>query len=101
MGVLATGRRVGRFSVPGDLGAGGMGVCYLAHDPELDCKVAIKLLEYDGARSREANLRLLREAQAMARLSHPNVVSVFDVGELDGRKVFLAMEYVDGTTLND
>jgi eukaryotic-like serine/threonine-protein kinase len=97
---LPAGAKLGRFSVLNKLGAGGMGIVYAAYDPELDRRVAIKLLGYDDARSRDANLRLLREAQAMARLSHPNVVSVYDVGELDDRTVFLAMELVDGQSLD-
>src|SRR5688572_20171398 len=76
-----------------------MGVVYAAHDPGLDRKVAVKLLrasapDPDGGRT----ARLQREAQAMARLSHPNVVAVFDVGTHD-EHAFVAMEYVDGVTL--
>ncbi|MEZ4384970.1 MAG: serine/threonine-protein kinase, partial [Nannocystaceae bacterium] len=74
-----------------------MGVVYAAHDPELDRKVALKLVRA-GARGSEERRRLLREAQAMARLAHPNVVAIFDVGEHSG-EVFLAMELVDGETL--
>src|SRR5687767_10972263 len=70
---LAPGDRLGRFSVLGTLGSGGMGVVYAAYDPELDRRVAIKLLAQGKDRGREASLRLLREAQAMARLSHPHV----------------------------
>jgi serine/threonine protein kinase/tetratricopeptide (TPR) repeat protein len=76
-----------------ELGAGGMGVVYAAHDPELHRKVAIKLL-----RSARNDARLLREARALAQLSHPNIVAVYDVGQVEGR-VFLAMELVEGTTL--
>jgi tetratricopeptide (TPR) repeat protein len=97
---LPAGTKLGRFSVLNRLGAGGMGVVYSAYDPELDRRVAIKLLGYADERSRDANLRLLREAQAMARLSHPNVVSVYDVGELDDRTVFLAMELVEGDSFD-
>ncbi|HEY5922372.1 MAG TPA: serine/threonine-protein kinase [Kofleriaceae bacterium] len=99
--VLAVGARVGRFSILGKLGAGGMGIVYAAYDPELDRRIAIKLLRHGGGASREASLRLMREAQAMARLSHPNVVSVYDVGELDSRTMFIAMELVDGLTLDE
>jgi tetratricopeptide (TPR) repeat protein/predicted Ser/Thr protein kinase len=82
------------------LGAGAMGVVYSAYDPELDRKLAVKLL-HPGASSREAKAtrnRLRREAQALARLTHPNVVTVHDVGTHRGR-VFVAMEFVAGKTL--
>ena len=89
--------RIGRYLVIKTLGAGGMGVVAEAFDPELDRRVALKLLRArEGAPSSHA--RLLREAQAMARLSHPNVVQVYDVGAL-GQQVYIAMELVDGQTL--
>jgi tetratricopeptide (TPR) repeat protein len=93
------GQRVGRYELRRLLGMGGMGRVYAAHDPELDREVAIKLLRADlDTQSEELRGRLLREAQAMARLSHPNVISVFDVG-LHGDQVFVAMELIDGQTL--
>jgi tetratricopeptide (TPR) repeat protein len=74
---------------------------YAAYDPDLDRKVALKLLHSDGQSDAEAaRARLLREAQAMARVSHPNVIPVFDVG-VWGDQVFLAMELADGGTLSD
>jgi tRNA A-37 threonylcarbamoyl transferase component Bud32 len=98
---LARGTEVGRFVLLGLVGRGGMGEVYAAHDPELDRKVAIKLLRArtrrrDGAV--EGRARLIREAQAIAKVSHPNVVVVYDVGTHDGR-VFIAMEFVEGHTL--
>jgi eukaryotic-like serine/threonine-protein kinase len=91
--------QVGRYILLKQLGKGGMGVVYSAYDPDLDRKVALKLLRPDaGTDSEEARARLLREAQAMARVSHPNVIPVFDVG-IWGDQVFLAMEIVDGGTL--
>ncbi|MCB9565931.1 MAG: serine/threonine protein kinase [Myxococcales bacterium] len=95
---LAVGARVGRYVVLGRLGAGGMGVVFAAHDPELDRRIALKLLREGGRDSHARHQRLLAEAQAMARLAHPNVVAVHDVGEHRGR-VFLALELVDGETL--
>ncbi|MCX4239300.1 serine/threonine-protein kinase [Paraliomyxa miuraensis] len=79
------------------VGAGGMGVVFSAYDPELDRRVAIKILGSSDI-GEAARLRLLREAQAMARLSHPNVVPVYDVGAVGGR-VFVAMEFVEGVTM--
>ena len=102
---LPPGTSAGRYVLLARLGAGGAGLVYSAYDPELDRKVAIKLLravedeQHDVSHGRA---RLLREAQAMARLKHPNVVPVYDVGTLDdrhGSRVFMAMELVDGGTL--
>ncbi|MCA9714310.1 MAG: serine/threonine protein kinase [Myxococcales bacterium] len=90
------GVRVGRFEVTRTLGAGGMGVVYAAHDPELDREVALKLIR--GERDEAARIRLHREAQALAKLTHPNVVAVYDVGTHDGQ-VWIAMEFVVGRTL--
>ena len=98
---LDRGDLVGRYVIMAQVGQGGMGVVYAAYDPELDRKVALKLL-HGGVTgtvfATNARARLLREAQALAQLAHPNVVAVFDVGQL-GDKVWLAMEYVDGLTV--
>ncbi|MCY1079793.1 serine/threonine-protein kinase [Archangium lansingense] len=95
---LARGSTLSRYVVLERLGAGAMGVVYAAYDPELDRQVALKLLRPDGRHVEELRLRLLREAQALARLSHPHVVAVHDVG-VCGDGIFLALELVDGTTL--
>ena len=95
--VLPPTTRVGRYALGEPLGAGGMGVVYRARDPELERPVAIKVLLSDRGEHR-VNDRFLREAQAMARLSHPNVVPIYDVGAW-GSGLFLAMELVDGETL--
>ncbi len=100
--MLGRGTLVGRYVVLSKLGAGGMGVVYAVHDPELDRKVALKLLhprvETNAATESEARTRLVREAQALAKLNHPNIVAVHDVGEHEGA-VWLAMAFVDGETL--
>jgi tetratricopeptide (TPR) repeat protein len=96
---LAKGATIGRYVVLGLLGRGGMGEVYAAYDPELDRKIAVKLLRTRGSASTiDARTRLLREAQAIARLSHPNVVVVYDVGTFQD-SVFIAMEFVEGHTL--
>jgi serine/threonine protein kinase/Tfp pilus assembly protein PilF len=98
---LPRGAQVGRYEILEEIGAGGMGVVFLARDPELDRRVAVKLLRSDVADpvlARGARSRIIREAQAQARFSHPHVVTVFDVGSFDGR-LFMAMEYVPGQNL--
>ena len=95
--ILERGQTINRFVVLGLVGRGGMGEVYAAYDPELDRKIAIKLLRTRDAA--EAKSRLLREAQAIAKLQHPNVVVVYDVGT-HGDNVFIAMEFVEGRTVN-
>ncbi|HET6584475.1 MAG TPA: serine/threonine-protein kinase, partial [Nannocystaceae bacterium] len=96
---LIAGDFIGRYRIRERVGEGGMGVVYAAEDPELGRVVAIKLLRpVQGAEAEEQQRRMLREAQALARLSHRNLVMVFDVGSLRGR-VWIAMEYVVGDTL--
>ncbi|WP_224247829.1 serine/threonine-protein kinase [Hyalangium gracile] len=97
---LARGATVSRYVVLERIGDGAMGVVYAAYDPELDRQVALKLLRPEGRQLEELRRRLLREAQSLARLSHPNVVAVHDVGPC-GDSVFLALELVEGTTLAD
>ena len=94
---LRSGDAVGRYVVRERVGGGGMGSVYAALDPELDRTVVVKLVKPDVA-SDALSARLIREAQAQARLSHANVVTVLDVGTV-GEQVFVAMEYVKGTTL--
>ena len=98
---LPRGGTIGRYVVLGLVGRGGMGEVYAAYDPELDRKIAVKLLRARSsadADAAEGKGRLLREAQVIARLSHANVVVVYDVGTF-GDSVFLAMEFIDGHTL--
>ncbi len=99
---LPAGAQVGRYIVLERLGQGGMGVVYKAYDPELDRRIALKLLrirQNTESRANRARDRLLREAQALAQLSHPNVVSAYDAGTVAG-DVFVVMELVEGDTLN-
>jgi tetratricopeptide (TPR) repeat protein/tRNA A-37 threonylcarbamoyl transferase component Bud32 len=100
---LVKGSSFGRFVVLDLVGRGGMGEVYAAYDPQLDRKVAVKLLRQWSSQRLSvtaARARLLREAKAIARLSHPNVVVVHDAGELEGQ-AFVAMEFIDGQTLAD
>src|SRR5205085_5833711 len=100
-GQMSTVTRVaGRYELVHALGHGAMATVDLAHDVELDRPVALKRLAENLARDEDLRQRFLREARLAARLSHPNVVRVFDVGQDDGRP-FIAMEYVEGGTLAD
>jgi eukaryotic-like serine/threonine-protein kinase len=93
--------RIGRFEVRRPLGSGGMGIVYAAHDPVLDREVAVKLLRPERFRADQlaaASERLHHEAQVTAKLAHPNVVTIFDVGKHEG-SVYIAMELVDGPSL--
>jgi len=98
---LERGTQIGRYVIEERLGAGGMGVVYAAQDSELQRRVAVKLLRpgRDDPANGDARKRLLREARTLARLSHPNVVTLFDVGEHHGQR-FVAMELVDGGSLS-
>ncbi len=90
--------KLGHFEIVGRLGAGGMGLVFEGRDTVLDRRVALKLLHPATANGLVAPARLLREAQALAKLQHPNVVTVFEVGMV-GVDRFIAMELVEGVTL--
>lgn len=95
---VGPGSQLGRYVVIGTLGEGGMGVVLRAYDARLRREVALKMIK-PGLASQELQARMVREAQAMAKLSHPHVVSVYDVEAEDG-VVRIAMEFVDGKTLD-
>ncbi len=102
-GTLAAGTVLGRYILVERIGTGGLGDVYAAYDPELDRKIAIKLLKPEATEAGvegmgDPTTRLLREAQAMAKLNHENVVTVYDVGTFAGQ-VFIAMEFIRGDTL--
>src|SRR5678815_4715516 len=92
------GQCVGRYRLLAVIGSGAMGVVYRAHDPELRRDVAVKLMRSELSKPPRTRAWLLREGQAMAQLSHPNVVAVYDTG-VDRDRVFIAMELVHGVTL--
>ncbi|MEM7151504.1 MAG: serine/threonine-protein kinase [Myxococcota bacterium] len=96
---LTSGQSIGRYVLIKQVGSGGMGVVYSAYDSDLDRKVAIKLLQQQpGLGVEQPYARMVREAQALARLAHPNVVAVFEVGEWTGGP-YVVMEFIDGPTL--
>lgn len=101
-GSIPTGATIGRYVVQGFIARSAMSEVYVAYDPELDRKLAIKLLHAEpssGPVEGGRNAWLMREAQAIAKLSHPNVVIVHDVGSF-GDRVFIAMELIEGATLS-
>ncbi len=97
---LRPGARLGRYAIQDVIGVGGMGVVYAAHDTALDRRVALKVLFPTSDSSEDERKWLEREAQAMAQLSHPNVVTIFDVGDA-GEYLYLAMELVTGRSLSE
>jgi len=96
---MADPRTIGRYQILHPIGQGGMGTVYLAEDPLLKRRVAIKVVRVTGAARHQATLRFRREAEISAQLNHPNLVTVFDVGVEEDLGPFLAMEYVEGKSL--
>ena len=95
-----TGRTLGDFRLLRKIGQGGMGQVYLARQLSLKREVALKILRKDLADTVTAHRRFQAEAEAVARISHPNITQVYAVGEQDGLR-FMALEYVDGRNLRD
>ena len=96
----ALGRKIGPYRILSPLGAGGMGEVYLAEDARLNRRVALKLLPSEFTRDPERIRRFEREARAASALNHPNIVTIYEIGESDGTS-FIATELVEGQTLRD
>jgi len=93
--VMSPGTQLGRYKIVEHIAAGGMGEVYLAHDPHLDRRVAVKVLPARLAADAVARERLRREALAAAALDHPYICKLFDIGE-EHEVLFLVMEFIDG-----
>src|SRR5262245_23558562 len=91
-------QKIGKYEVRARIGRGGMGTVFRAHDPVLDRPVAIKIISEDIPVTEDLRARFFREAQACARLSHPNIVTIFEMGEDDGR-LYIVMEFLEGEEL--
>src|SRR5436309_9022940 len=97
---ISPGTRLGPYEVIAPLGAGGMGEVWRARDPRLGREVAVKVLPEELSADRERLKRFEREARAASALSHPNIVTIHEIGEADGR-AFLVMERIEGQTLRE
>ncbi|MFZ1683802.1 MAG: protein kinase [Candidatus Zixiibacteriota bacterium] len=97
--VLGKGTAVNHYLITEKIGAGGMGEVYLADDTKLNRQVALKFLPGHMAQNQEVRARFTREAQAVAKLDHPNIVTIYEVGEFNNRP-FFAMQYISGKTLS-
>src|SRR4029079_89347 len=97
--ILSTGDMFRRFQVLGKAGEGGMGVVYRAHDTKLDRDVALKFMLYASVIKSELGGRLRREARALAALSHPNILTIHDIGDAEGTP-FLVLEWIGGGSLS-
>ncbi len=103
-GVAGVPKRLGRYVIERRIGRGAMGAVYLAKDPRINRAVAVKVIpiekEFEDEELKEARIRFFREAESAGRLTHPNIITVFDAGE-DKRLAYIAMEYVPGIPLRD
>src|ERR1044071_9549001 len=97
---LSPNATISHYRIISKIGAGGMGEVYLAHDTKLDRKVAIKFLHEELSRDPDKLKRFIQEAKAASALNHPNILTVYQIGEADG-KIYIATELIDGKTLRE
>ena len=96
---LVSGTALGPYTLTAEIGHGGMGVVFTAHDPRLDRQVAIKVLPPDLTRDDTAKQRFLQEAKAASALDHPNICNIHEINETDDGQLYLVMAYYEGETL--
>src|SRR5688500_10008662 len=97
---LPAGSTLSHYRIVSKIGEGGMGEVYLAHDTKLDRKVAIKFLHEEFSKDADKLGRFVREAKAASALNHPNILTVYEIGEVDGKN-YIATELIDGKTLRE
>ena len=97
---IETGTKLGHYEIRAKIGAGGMGEVYLAQDTKLDRKVAIKFLNEEFSRDSDKLNRFIQEAKAASALNHPNILTVHEIGEIDGKN-YISTELIDGQTLRE
>ncbi|CAF4013725.1 unnamed protein product, partial [Rotaria sp. Silwood1] len=95
---MLEGTKFGRYEIRKKIGSGGMGEVYLAQDIELDRPVALKVLPEEFCKDATRVQRFKQEARAASALNHPNIITIYEIGEVEGR-IFIATEYIDGETL--
>ena len=95
---LSPGTRLGHYEIRSQIGKGGMGEVYLAQDTRLDRHIALKILPPEFAEDRDRMSRFVREARSVSALNHPNIITIYEIGEADGMH-FIATEYIEGETL--
>jgi serine/threonine protein kinase len=97
---MQTGKKFGRYEIREKIGSGGMGEVFAAFDPELNRSVALKILNADYSADEQKKIRFRREARAASGLNHPNIITIYEIGEVDG-ELFIATELIDGKTLRE